>query len=64
MEKNIGKIDRIIRVIVGSALIIFGSNLEQRVLSLILALFGLISIIEGFTGYCGLYNLLKINTRR
>jgi len=62
MEKNIGKIDRIIRFLAGVLLIYFAFVLEDRLIIVLMAGFGAISIAESFTGFCGLYNLFKINT--
>lgn len=63
MEKNEGTVDRVIRVILGSVLIIgpmqFGLS---GVLAIIMMLIGLIMLITGIIGHCGLYTVIGINT--
>ncbi len=65
METNEGTVDRVIRVILGSVLIIgpmqFGLS---GVLAIIMMLIGLIMLITGIIGHCGLYTVIGINTLR
>ena len=57
MNKNIGSLDKTIRIIVGVLIIVVG------VLSgSLLGAIGLIPIITGIIGWCPLYPILKINT--
>ena len=58
MPVNEGKADRLIRVIVGLApiaMVFVGPRTNWGWL-------GLIPLITGLTGFCGLYRLLGINT--
>ncbi len=55
--KNVGKVDRIIRVFVGLVILILLGLLESW-----WALVGLIPIITGIFGYCPLYSIFKLNT--
>jgi len=55
--KNVGKIDRIIRVFVGLVILILLGLLETW-----WALVGLIPLLTGIFGYCPLYSLFKLNT--
>lgn len=63
MEKTVGNVDRIIRIILGIIFIVvpfifsFGT-----VLKVILIIIGIIAILTGITRMCLLYNLLGINT--
>jgi hypothetical protein len=57
MNKNIGKVDKIIRIIVGVVIIIFGV-----VNSSWLGLIGLIPLVTAIIGWCPLYCPLKIST--
>ena len=57
MKKNLGKIDRALRIILGIAIIVFGvlnTNWFGAV--------GLIPIITAMIGWCPLYSPFKINT--
>lgn len=57
MNKNLGKIDRALRVVVGLAIIVFGV-LNNSWLGAI----GLIPILTAVIAWCPLYCPLKINT--
>jgi uncharacterized membrane protein YuzA (DUF378 family) len=57
MTKNIGTIDRIIRIIVGSVIIIWGAMNNS-----LLGVIGLIPLITAAIGWCPLYCPLKVNT--
>lgn len=58
MTKNIGKADRIARVVVGVIFIVLGIMSS----SWIVAAVGIILIATAMIGWCALYTLLKINT--
>jgi hypothetical protein len=61
MKRNVGKIDRIIRAVVGIALIVVGAVLGGWVLILGLVL-GVIFLITAAIGFCPLYVPFKIST--
>ncbi len=60
-KTNEGKLDRIIRFILGAALIVVGILLSG-VIRIILIIIGIILLITAITGFCGIYALLGINT--
>jgi len=62
MKKNVGVVDQWIRVIVGLAVLSLVVLLQGP--SRWFGLIGLIPIITGLTGYCPLYTLLHISTRK
>ena len=59
MKRNVGKVDRIIRIVLGLAI------LSQTVFGLtsLWGLIGLVLIITAFIGHCPAYTVLGINTR-
>ncbi|MGB5918970.1 YgaP family membrane protein [Arcobacter sp.] len=57
MNKNIGKIDKIVRIIVGVAIIAYGVMTNSW-----LGVIGLIPLGTALIGWCPLYCPLKINT--
>ena len=57
MSNNIGTIDRIIRIIVGSVIIIIGTMNNS-----LFGVIGLIPLLTAAIGWCPLYCLFKINT--
>ncbi len=57
MKKNIGNVDRIIRVIVGLAIIAFGVFNQSW-----WGLVGLIPLATAAVGFCGLYGVCNMST--
>ncbi|UJF24109.1 DUF2892 domain-containing protein [Suttonella sp. R2A3] len=58
MKKNVGQIDRIIRIVIGALLIILA-------LAGVIGWWGYLGVIPlatGLTSFCALYSLLGINT--
>ena len=68
MKANEGKTDRIIRLVLGVLLLAVGlwplNGLQAAVGGIVVAVVGLILLITGITGYCALYSLFGISTRR
>ncbi|MCX7725716.1 MAG: DUF2892 domain-containing protein [Chitinispirillaceae bacterium] len=61
MVVNEGKIDRVIRAVLGILLLILGFMLSG-VYKIIILIAAAILIITAITGFCGLYAVLGINT--
>ena len=62
-EKNVGTIDRIVRIIVGIALLAgFALNMVAAPLSWLVALAGIIALVTGIIGTCPAYSLMGIST--
>ena len=62
-EKNVGMIDRLVRIILGIVLIaVFVLNMVAAPWSYLVALIGLIALVTGIVGTCALYSLLGMNT--
>lgn len=61
LAKNVGTIDRALRIIVGLALIL-GFFLNPEGALRWLYLIGIVPLATGIFGACGLYSLLGINT--
>ena len=61
MVCNIGKSDRILRVVSGALLISVAFYLAGNV-GIVLGVIGSIPLLTGLAGYCPAYTLLKINT--
>lgn len=55
---NEGNTDRILRIIVGIALIVLGLATSQ----ILLAVVGLVPLLTGLSGFCLIYRLLGIST--
>ena len=62
-EKNVGMIDRVVRIILGIVLIgVFVLNMVAAPWSYLVALIGLIALITGAVGTCPLYSIIGLNT--
>ncbi|VVB62585.1 Uncharacterised protein [uncultured archaeon] len=62
-EKNVGMIDRVIRIILGIILLyLFVVNMVVPPWSYLVALIGLILLVTGVVGTCPLYSMLGMNT--
>jgi hypothetical protein len=62
-EKNVGMIDRVIRILLGIVLLyIFVVNMIAAPWSYLVALIGLIMLVTGIFGTCLLYSILGMNT--
>ena len=62
-EKNVGMIDRVVRIIIGIVLLAaFALGWVASPWSYLVALIGLIALITGAVGTCALYSLLGMST--
>ena len=62
-EKNVGTIDRVVRIIVGIALLAaFALNMVAAPLSYLVLLIGIIALVTGAVGTCPAYSVIGINT--
>ena len=62
-EKNVGMIDRVIRILLGIILLyLFVVNMVAAPWSYLVALIGLILLVTGIVGSCPLYSMLGMNT--
>ena len=62
-EKNVGMIDRVIRIIFGIILMyLLVGNMVAAPWSYLVALIGLILLVTGIVGTCPLYSILGMNT--
>jgi uncharacterized membrane protein len=65
MKMNEGPVDRIIRVIVGIALVALGLlGVASGVWMWVAYLLGAILLVTGIVGFCPLYKLFKLSTAK
>ena len=62
MKQNVGTVDRVIRVIIGLAVLSLIFILDGGIR--FIGLLGLIPLVTGILGWCPLYVLFKISTRK
>ena len=64
MKQNESTMDRTLRVVIGVAAFAVGRFVFTGTLSTILYVIGAIALITGIIGFCGLYALLGISTKK
>lgn len=62
MSCNVGKVDRIIRAVVGVLLIVVPFLSAGSAISGLLVLIGIVLVVTSAIGFCPLYTALKLNT--
>jgi len=62
MVKNVGTVDKIVRVIVGILALVGVFIVSGTVLKVILGIVAILMFFTAVTGYCGLYRVLGIST--
>lgn len=62
MKKNIGTTDRIVRVLIGIALLVGIFFVYSLIVKIILFIFGAFCIYEALSGWCAFYALIGKNT--
>jgi hypothetical protein len=63
LVKNVGMIDRVVRIILGIILLaVFALNMVAAPWSYLVALIGLIALITGAIGTCPLYSVIGFST--
>ncbi|EKD89428.1 MAG: hypothetical protein ACD_34C00061G0005 [uncultured bacterium] len=65
MKTNESGLDRIIRVVVGAALLVlYFTQIVAGGLGIVSVVIGAVLLITGIVGFCPLYALLKIQTNK
>jgi hypothetical protein len=64
MDNNLGTVDRVIRGVLGVALVAVGLSLMNLVLALILVPLGALLIYSGSIGFCNVYKVFHIDTSK
>lgn len=62
MEKNVGKADKIIRIIAGIIMIVVGFFVMEGTVGTLIGIAGFVPLLTGLTGRCLLYYPFRINT--
>lgn len=62
IKQNEGVTDRIIRVIIGSVALVAGYFWLDGTAQTLAYIAGVISLVTGLVGYCGLYSIFGITT--
>ncbi len=64
MKKNIGNMDKLIRLIIAVVLflLVYTEKIQHPTMEIVLLVLALLAAITSLINYCPLYSLLKINT--
>ena len=63
MKKNVGKIDKVVRIILAFALIVAAVAIPlEGVLQYVLIALGVVFLVTAFVGFCPLYTVVGCNT--
>jgi hypothetical protein len=61
--QNVGSLDRIVRVVLGLALIVVGFFVLGGTAGIVIGVIGFIPLLTGLAGWCPLYFLFHLSTR-
>ncbi len=65
MKTNESGLDRLIRVIIGVVLLaLFAFGVVSGIVGTVFVVVGAVALITGVVGFCPLYTLLKIQTKK
>mgnify|MGYP000866741238 CR=1 FL=1 len=64
LKANQSSVDRIVRVVLGIALLAMGFFWAQAPWTWVLDIVGVIALVTGAIGFCPLYALLRIHTNK
>ena len=64
MKRNVGTIDRVLRVLAGIALVVVGFAVLGGTVGIVVGVIGLIPLATGLIGWCPLYSLFKLRTSK
>ena len=65
MKKNMGNIDRIVRIVIAALIaFLFFTNQITGTLGLILIIFAVVLLLTSFIGFCPLYLPLALKTNK
>ncbi len=64
MKKNVGTVDRVVRIIVGLVLFVIGILAQNPLVIGILMVVGALLLLSGILGWCLLYKVLGIDTQK
>jgi uncharacterized membrane protein HdeD (DUF308 family) len=62
IKQNEGTVDRILRVIIGSLALLAGFFWLTSTAQIIAYVVGVVALLTGLVGYCGLYALIGVST--
>ena len=62
MKSNMGTMDRVLRVMVGIALVVVGFAVLNGAVGIVVGVIGLIPLATGLIGWCPLYSQFHLRT--
>ena len=63
MKKNMGKTDRIVRILIAAVVVgLFGAKIITGLLATVLLVLAAVFVLTSFVSFCPLYTLVGLNT--
>lgn len=64
MKGNMSNIDRVLRVLVGIAMVVVGFAVLEGTAGIVVGVIGVIPLLTGLSGWCPLYTVFKTGTKK
>ena len=64
MKVNMSSIDRVLRVLIGIAMVVVGFAVLEGTTGIVVGIVGLVPLLTGLIGWCPLYTLFKTGTKK
>ena len=64
MKVNMSNVDRVLRVIIGIAMVVVGFAVLEGTAGIVVGIVGLIPLLTGLSGWCPLYTLFRTGTKK
>lgn len=62
MKKNVGSIDKIVRIVIALVAAYFAWNCQQPIMTIVLWVVAVVMLFTAFMNSCPLYSVLGVNT--
>ena len=64
MKVNMSSMDRVLRVLIGIAMVVVGFAVLEGTAGIVVGIVGLIPLLTGLSGWCPLYTLFRTGTKK
>ena len=64
MKVNMSNVDRVLRVLIGIAMVVVGFAVLEGTAGIVVGIVGLIPLLTGLSGWCPLYTLIRTGTKK
>lgn len=64
MKVNMSSIDRVLRILVGIAMVVVGFTVLRGTAGIVVGIVGLVPLLTGLVGWCPLYTVFRTGTKK